>query len=462
MSLLQDTMTTRRSTRSTPRPLAADEEIYVRADVLGAAQWRALDLSPRTGWVRGVVAPRRQPAAAARPTVASAAAEPRAPRGDDFDVLVKVDVQADGVRVARLPLRTAGGASDTPWSREAPAAATPAPDLVTLEPLDAEADASTLARLLAELCPAGTKGTPRELHELMHAAALDPRDVFALVRVSEADVLAALERASAAADAEWSAERGGRWKRRLPPSRLQAGQRALLERAAERRERCVQLDDEIETHVCGLRDLVGDDVVYAALPKVQRLEQAIALVLAELVDLEARMRNEGASPLLASVRAEGTPFRGGRNGHRRQLLETRWKLEAHPKPKMATVRQSPEAAADRLRDSHVEPHGSPVVALLRCRVHAGQGCGYTSRDAVAFCADARAVLRELVASVDDDARAMRLLIKQMGQLTDATFALTRNTGECLRRTSARAAALSSSMGLQQLRRYGGTLTHGLS
>jgi hypothetical protein len=427
----QATMATRRSTRSAPKPLAADDEIFVRADVLVAAQWRALDLSPRTGWVRGVVAPRRQTTMAAVPTAVRG-------EGCAFDVLVKVDVQAEGVRVARLPLRTTGGAGGTPetWSHAVPAAVSPAPDLVTLEPLDAEADASTLARLLAELCPAGTKGTPRELHELMHAAALDPRDVFALVRVSEADVLAALERASAAADAEWSAERGGRWKRRLPPSRLQAGQRALLERAAERRERCVQLDDEIETHVCGLRDLVGDDVVYAALPKVQRLEQAIALVLAELLDLEARMRNEGASPLLASVRAEGTPFRGGRDGHRRQLLETRWKLEAHPKPKMATVRQSPEAAADRLRDSHVEPHGSPVVALLRCRVHAGQGCGYTSRDAVAFCADARAVLRELVASVDDDARAMRLLIKQMGQLTDATFALTRNTGECLRRTSA--------------------------
>jgi hypothetical protein len=57
-------MATRRSTRSVSTPLANDE-IFFRADVLGTAQWRALDMSPRTGWVRGVLAPRRQQATVA-------------------------------------------------------------------------------------------------------------------------------------------------------------------------------------------------------------------------------------------------------------------------------------------------------------------------------------------------------------------------------------------------------------
>jgi hypothetical protein len=209
-----------------------------------------------------VVAPRRQLAVAAPSTVAGS-------DGYEFDVLVKVDVQADGVRVARLPLRTTGGAGGTPetWSRAAPAAATPAADLVTLEPLNAEADASTLARLLTELCPPGTKGTAQELLDGMYEAALDPRDVYTLVRMSAADVLAALERASAAEGTEWCRAGGGCWKRRLPPSLLLANQRALLERAAERRERHAQLDEEVEMHVCGLRELVNDEAVYAARPR---------------------------------------------------------------------------------------------------------------------------------------------------------------------------------------------------
>ena len=46
--------------RRAPKPLAESDEIFLRADVaLAPAQWQELQLSPRTGWVRGVVAPRR-------------------------------------------------------------------------------------------------------------------------------------------------------------------------------------------------------------------------------------------------------------------------------------------------------------------------------------------------------------------------------------------------------------------
>ena len=154
-----------------PKPLAESDEIFLRADIaLAPAQWRELQLSPRTGWVVGVVAARRPPAAAQAATAPSsgAASSAAAPR---IDVLVKVDLAAQGVRVARLSV-DAARESEVCIRAAPPPSAALAHDLVTLEPSDAPADEDTVARMLNEHCPRGCIGTAGQLYERMHAAAL--------------------------------------------------------------------------------------------------------------------------------------------------------------------------------------------------------------------------------------------------------------------------------------------------
>ena len=448
-------MHARRSSRrsnNSEQPVV-DEPIYVQADALRPAQWARLELSPRTGWVVGVVAPRRPMAA---DTVMAATAHDTATPA--LDVLIKVGIREGGVHLARLPLSVA----DT-WRLAAPPSV--APDLASLEPSDAIEDEAIVARVLNEHCPFGTIGRVAQLWTRLHTDVVPPRDVYALVRVGEEGLRRVLE-AESADGTEWRRGAGDIWKRHRPRALLNAGQRAMADRADERAAQCkanVNVGSkggegeeegagEAEVYVCGMRELVSDDDAYGAEPRLQRLEQAIALVLAELLELEVQLRDGDASPLLASVRAQATPYRGGGVNLRRQLLQTRWHLSPHPRPKAATQVASPKVEAAEPRDSHFEPHGSPVVALLRCQVHAGRGCGRASQHAVAFCTDAKAVLREMVASVESDARAMRLLIKQLGQLTEMTVELARKTRERLDRSRHRADALSQSLGLEQLRR----------
>jgi len=94
-------MKTRRSAHKLPEEAAA---VFVRAEALRPAQWRSLDLSPRTGWVVGVVAPPR-PAVGARVECDGGAAS----GAIALEVLLKVDSTAEGNASGTESLSAGGG-----------------------------------------------------------------------------------------------------------------------------------------------------------------------------------------------------------------------------------------------------------------------------------------------------------------------------------------------------------------
>ena len=147
------------------------------------------------------------------------------------------------------------------------------------------------------------------------------------------------------------------------------------------------------------------------------------LILAELLALEERMRgDDDASPASGWVPRE-TPFRAA--GHdavaKRGLLASRWQLAPDAKPKLgqAPLLRSPYVGDATSADSHFEPDGSPLITLLRCEVNRAAPVNKAPRLAVAFCADTKAVLRGMIDGVEGgEARVFRLLLKQLGQVTD--------------------------------------------
>lgn len=120
-----------RRVRDSKTPTAG-EEIYIQADILQAKQWEKVGLSPRTGWVVGVVAEPHE-----RQDLEAAGASALR-----LDVLLKVAHRAsdatDEVTVARLPLALAAGSAW--WSCERPAGV--AADLAALPPTDSDQDGS--------------------------------------------------------------------------------------------------------------------------------------------------------------------------------------------------------------------------------------------------------------------------------------------------------------------------------
>jgi hypothetical protein len=146
-------MAPRRSDRHAAAPAApapardapsSGDAVYINADEIPPAAWRRLNLTPRTGWVVGRVA---EPVGDAAEPLDSLAM---------LEVLLKVDVADDGVKLARLPLSAT--ASLDAWRRDKPDDV--APDLAALELRDGEGDDESVARLLDALYPVGHRGTP--------------------------------------------------------------------------------------------------------------------------------------------------------------------------------------------------------------------------------------------------------------------------------------------------------------
>ena len=420
----------RRSSRTAAKQPAPLDTIFVRADALGTAQWSRLGLPPRTGWVRGTVNARQAQGAASAPLL---------------DVVLRVGCEDAAIVDAHVPLATwIGVGPQLSWSLTEPSGIF-AHSLAELDAAEASADEAVVAGLLEAHCPPGTIGSVKELFDQLHDAA-QHRDVFALMRCGEKGLQGVLEKA-AGDGAAWTST-GGQWKKRRSAEALNAGQRALIQRSQAPLD---GVNDDLQIHVCGLRDLIRDGVTYSAVPVVQRLEQAMALLLHELLNLEHRAREETASPLLATMRPAATPFRAGRDAHRRNLLESQWKLQDHPQPMGAWLVRGAEVQPAEPRDSRFEPKGSPVVQLLRCQIKGQRGCKLNSQQAVAFKTDASAVLRELIASTDSDARALRLLIKQVGQVSDMSFAHARKLHERVAVAKLRADSLEASLRVGQLR-----------